>query len=701
MRSVFVRMRERRLEAPAWAGGLKYDDTSRPQSARTHKEHEAATPSQGRLSSAIASGMQTRLAMTPRRDVQVNSGGMSGIDGSRSTDRVEVGDRAMRNRNRPSTSGGFEQRSDTKGGASTERSKRTSRPITADARTPRSRLSLKISGQGESRRGSAMSRQSIMDFGSHHPGGATDGAHPLSARNAATALLVPKKTGPTFHTLFVKILGIKGLAHALADNYNRIANSETDSIMYAVMVLNVEGITHHSKPVRMQNQLSVMVPDELFEFELQANVLGTLLSIKVYKLLRHDGSHSHQHQNEIGSAYMELASALHCGGHRIAVCKLSNDAFVGSVGEAQFDVKLKERPLDFSFSYTGDNPVFRKAGYTITPGGIVTMPQQYKIHGLPKGETIRTLQMEKFVADEVQGLQVWRAKDAKGHSYTIKRFSLTEFDPRRMLVNEMDGLIDSLPHQAITPLNAFLDRLEVVLVLDNMDGRYLRDVIAVKGKVPEQNASIVLRQVLQAVRYLHESKLRVHNDIDARNILVLKSGEVRLGGFCYSTRNVGASQKFAGPYIHMSPERLLGLDCGYASDSWSVGILGMELLLGRPPYDMDHFNQYGANALFEFKKLVVTEPSPSIKRGDDYSDEVRLFVDSCLHKNLKLRLSVAGLLSHPFITKYESFMPNFLGRWMSKEKKKKGRSLMQEGKNSIFSMLADATQNPIDKFDED
>jgi hypothetical protein len=34
------------------------------------------------------------------------------------------------------------------------------------------------------------------------------------------------------------------------------------------------------------------------------------------------------------------------------------------------------------------------------------------------------------------------------------------------------GLIDCLPHQAITPLDAFLDRLEVVLVLDDMGGKY-------------------------------------------------------------------------------------------------------------------------------------------------------------------------------------------------------------------------------------
>ena len=498
-----MRMRERRLEAPAWAGGLKYeDDGQRPQSARgdgaggVRKEHLAsATPSHGRISSAVASGAATRLAMTPRRDAQINSG--TGTQ----CDRVEYGagpgaSTTFRNANRPNTSSAGE-RLVRKGSASGGGSK-ILRPMTADARTPRQQQADK------ERRSSTASRASIAAFGGGSvagflPGSLTDRPQTGASRNAA--LLVPKrKNGPTFHTLHVKILGIKGLAHALNNNeqgFRQSANNaEQGTIMHCVIVMNVEGITHYSKPVRMQNMLSVMVPDENFEFELQGNVLGTLLSIKVYKLLRHDGIHAvHQHQNEIGSAYMELGSALHSGGHKMAVCKLSDDAVVGSVGEAQFDIKLRDRPLDFTFSYTGDMPMFRKAGYTITPDGIQQMPQQYKIQGLPKGQTIRTIRLEKFVADEVHGLQVWRATDDAGHHYTIKRFSLTEFDPRRMLVNEMDGLIDSIPHQAITPLNAFLDRLEVVLVLDDMDGRYLRNVIEQKGKVPEQNASIVLRQV--------------------------------------------------------------------------------------------------------------------------------------------------------------------------------------------------------------
>ena len=38
------------------------------------------------------------------------------------------------------------------------------------------------------------------------------------------------------------------------------------------------------------------------------------------------------------------------------------------------------------------------------------------------------------------------------------------------------------------------------------------------------------------------------------------------------------------------------------------------------PYDLDEFT--GPDALFKFKQMVVTEHSPMLKRGEEYSDEV-------------------------------------------------------------------------------
>jgi serine/threonine protein kinase len=192
-----------------------------------------------------------------------------------------------------------------------------------------------------------------------------------------------------------------------------------------------------------------------------------------------------------------------------------------------------------------------------------------------------------------------------------------EADPRRQLIAELDGLLEMPPHLAVQPVDAFMDKLDAVLVLDDEGGRYLSESVSKLGAMPEKLVSIVVRQVLSALVYIHNEKMRVHNNITTANLLVLRNGELKIGGFSFSSKAFmgHTSCKFAGDYAHMAPERLLGLECGFKADVWSVGILTLELLIGASPYDMGRFT--GRTAIFDFKKAVVQEPSPALRRGGE------------------------------------------------------------------------------------
>jgi serine/threonine protein kinase len=222
-----------------------------------------------------------------------------------------------------------------------------------------------------------------------------------------------------------------------------------------------------------------------------------------------------------------------------------------------------------------------------------------------------------------QRVIIWKAcridedGEPTNETYTLKRFPVMEADPRRQLIAELDGLQEMPAHLAVQPVDAFVDKLECVLVLDNEGGNYLSESVANKGAMPERLVSIVVRQVLTALLYLQNEKMRVHNDICAANLLVLRSGEVKLGGFAFSSKAFmgRTSCRFAGNYAHMSPERLLGLECGYKADVWSVGILTLDLIIGACPFDMKRF--VGPTAIFDFKRTVVEEPSPSLRRGGE------------------------------------------------------------------------------------
>jgi hypothetical protein len=52
------------------------------------------------------------------------------------------------------------------------------------------------------------------------------------------------------------------------------------------------------------------------------------------------------------------------------------------------------------------------------------------------------MQIDKLVSTDVNGYQVWHATNQAGDkTYTVKKFVITEFDPRNMLVNELNGAL--------------------------------------------------------------------------------------------------------------------------------------------------------------------------------------------------------------------------------------------------------------------
>jgi serine/threonine protein kinase len=282
-------------------------------------------------------------------------------------------------------------------------------------------------------------------------------------------------------------------------------------------------------------------------------------------------------------------------------------------------------------------------------------------------------------------------------TYTLKRFPVMEADPRRQLVAELDGLLEMPPHLVVQPVDAFMDKLDAVLVLDDEGGHYLSESVSKLGAMPERLVSIVVRQVLSALVYLHNEKMRVHNNITPANLLVLRSGELKIGGFSFSSKAFmgHTSCKFAGDYAHMAPERLLGLECGFKADVWSVGILTLELLIGASPYDMARFT--GPTAIFDFKKVVVQEPSPALRRGGEHTEDARLFVDSCLNKNLKLRADCKALLVQQLITKWEVLTPNYVSRWLNKARKKGTLGEVESPNRGMTSPLNGAQDSPSNK----
>ena len=110
------------------------------------------------------------------------------------------------------------------------------------------------------------------------------------------------------------------------------------------------------------------------------------------------------------------------------------------------------------------------------------------------------------------------------------------------------------------------------------------DYVIKKGFLSEAEASGHLRNIVDAVAYMHNQNI-VHRDIKLENVLFDQSHNAKLIDFGFS---VYAKDKklrmFCGTPSYMAPEIVKrGEYRGKPVDMWSLGVIVFILLVGRLP----------------------------------------------------------------------------------------------------------------------
>jgi len=245
--------------------------------------------------------------------------------------------------------------------------------------------------------------------------------------------------------------------------------------------------------------------------------------------------------------------------------------------------------------------------------------------------------------------EVWAAFDRKLQRTVAVKVMHPELVASRALLERFQReaqAVAKLRHPGIIPIYA-VGQYEglAYYIMPLVEGESLRDRLTREGPLPPNEVRRVLRETAAALAVAHEAGI-VHRDIKPEN-LMLEGKERRLlvmdFGIAKSTAGTQTGLTGTGMIVgtptYMSPEQATGSkEVDVRSDVYSLGVVGFELLTGKPPFS--------APSVPELMVQHLSTPAPSVAAGrPDVPEDLAIAVNRCLAKEPGERWRDAAELS--------------------------------------------------------
>ena len=209
------------------------------------------------------------------------------------------------------------------------------------------------------------------------------------------------------------------------------------------------------------------------------------------------------------------------------------------------------------------------------------------------------------------------------------------------------GILKTIEHKGIMKIFQSETSSESLdLIMECIPGGCLQEIIEKYGPLEEEIIKNYLKQVIEAIVYLHAIGIS-HNNIKAENIFIASEGKIKLSGFknfTYINENSEIDNLYHKPCImhqFLAPEGING-GITETSDVWSIGCLAIQLASGKDPFHYLANDQDTIVKILGSKNFVFRYPNLSVS--------LKNFIETCMKVDPAGRPLIRDLLKHEAIS---------------------------------------------------
>ncbi|KAJ7964285.1 Protein kinase [Quillaja saponaria] len=250
-----------------------------------------------------------------------------------------------------------------------------------------------------------------------------------------------------------------------------------------------------------------------------------------------------------------------------------------------------------------------------------------------------------------------------GKHYAIKAFRKSHLLKLRVAPSETAMtdvfrevlIMKMLDHPNIVNLIEVIDDQEsdnFYMVLEYVEGKWACQGSDPPGGLGEETSRKYLRDIVSGLKYLHAHNI-VHGDIKPDNLLVTRTGTLKIGDFSVSQvfeDDNDELRRSPGTPVFTAPECCLGLTYhGKAADTWAVGVTLYYMVLGQYPFLGDTLQD-------TYDKIV----NNSLILPDDMNPQLKNLLEGLLCKDPTQRMTLGDVAEHTWLIGDDGPIPHFL-----------------------------------------